>query len=102
MAEQGIEAEVIDVATLKPIDMETILTSVEKTGRCVIVHEAPKAVGVGAEISAQIAEYGLDSLVAPIQRVTGFDIVVPYPRMEAFQLPTSKRIIDAAHAALEY
>lgn len=99
---QGISAEVIDVATLKPLDIETILDSVEKTGRCVIVHEAPKSGGVGAEIAAQIAEYALDSLLAPIQRVAGFDMVVPYPKMENYYLPSVDRIIKSVMKVMEY
>ena len=70
-------AEVIDVATLKPLDIDTILASVAKTGRCVIVHEAPRTGGFGAEIAARLAEHGLLTLLAPVQRVTGYDIVVP-------------------------
>jgi len=82
LAKEGVSAEVIDVATIKPLDIDTILESVEKTGRCVIVHEAPRTCGVGADISAQIAEKGLLFLKAPVQRVTGFDTIVPYARME--------------------
>ena len=74
---ERISAEVIDVATLKPLDFETILASVEKTGRCVIVHEAPLTGGFGAEIAARLAETGLLSLQAPVERVTGYDTVVP-------------------------
>lgn len=102
LAAKGISAEVIDLACIKPIDMETILTSVEKTGRCVIVHEAVKTGGVGAEIAAQIAEFGLESLTAPIQRVTGYDIVVPYPKMEYFQIPSVNRILDAVKTVMEF
>src|SRR5262244_4300284 len=69
LAADGIGASVIDVATLKPLDMQTILASVEKTGRCVIVHEAPLTAGYGAEIAARLAEHGLTSLLAPVQRV---------------------------------
>src|SRR5207244_3842719 len=75
--EQGISTEVIDVATIKPLDMETILSSVEKTGRCLVVHEAPLTCGVGAEIIAQVAEKALFSLKAPPERITGFDTIVP-------------------------
>ncbi|PNQ37719.1 alpha-ketoacid dehydrogenase subunit beta, partial [Ralstonia solanacearum] len=82
LAQDGVLAEVIDVATLKPLDMETILASVAKTGRCVIVHEAPRTSGFGAEIAANLAEHGLYSLLAPVQRVTGYDVVMPLPRLE--------------------
>lgn len=102
LAASGISAEVIDVATIKPLDMETILASVEKTGRCVIVHEACQSVGVGAEIAAQIAEKALYSLLAPPVRVTGYDTVVPYARMEKHYIPSEKRIIDAAQSLMEY
>src|SRR5262249_31555660 len=78
----GISAEIIDLATISPIDMETILTSVEKTGRCVIIHEAPRSCGVGAEIAAQLNEYAFDVLAAPIQRVAGYDTVMPYAQLE--------------------
>ena len=102
LAEQGVGAEVIDVATLKPLDLETILESVGRTGRCVIVHEAPRAVGVGAEIAAGLAEAGLDRLVAPVERVTGWDTIVPFPRLEAHYLPSEARILDAAQRSLAY
>ncbi len=102
LAESGIEAEVIDVATIKPLDMETILKSVEKTGRCVIVHEATKTCGVGAEIAAQIAEKGLTSLLAPIQRVAAFDVIVPLYRLEDYYLPSVERIVQSVLAVMEY
>ena len=92
---EGISAEIIDLATISPIDMETILTSVEKTGRCVIIHEAPRSCGVGAEIAAQLAEYALDSLQAPIQRVSGYDTVMPYAQLEKYYMPSVERIVKA-------
>lgn len=102
LAEDGISAEVIDVATLKPLDMGTILGSVEKTGRCVIIHEAARSVGVGAEIAAQLAEQGLLYLLAPVARVTGYDTVMPLPRLEHHYLPGTARILAAARQTLEY
>ncbi|EKD70673.1 MAG: hypothetical protein ACD_46C00444G0002 [uncultured bacterium] len=102
LSEQGISAEVIDVATIKPLDMDTIIASVEKTGRCVIIHEAPLTGGVGAEIAAQLAEKALFSLKAPPERVTGFDTIVPYARMEKFYIPSEQRIIDAVIRLMEY
>ncbi|MGH8650800.1 MAG: alpha-ketoacid dehydrogenase subunit beta [Gammaproteobacteria bacterium] len=99
---EGINAEVIDVATIKPLDIETILASVEKTGRCVIVHEAVRTCGVGAEIAAQLAEKGLLSLLAPLQRVTGYDTVMPLYRMEAHYIPSVERIVAAVHNAMAY
>jgi pyruvate dehydrogenase E1 component beta subunit len=92
---------VIDVATLKPLDMETILASVAKTGRCVIVHEAARTSGFGAEIAANIAEHGLYSLLAPVQRVTGYDVVMPLPRLEHQYLPSVERIVAAVRKTLE-
>lgn len=92
---EGISAEIIDLASISPIDMETILASVEKTGRCVIIHEAPRSGGVGAEIAAQIMEYGFDTLQAPIQRVTGYDTVMPYAQLEKYYMPSVARIIKA-------
>lgn len=102
LAEQGINAEVIDVATIKPLDMDTILASLEKTGRCVVVHEAALTCGVGAEILAQIAEHALFSLKAPPERVTGYDTIVPYARLEKYYIPSEQRIIDAVHRLMEY
>ncbi|MHB1221070.1 MAG: alpha-ketoacid dehydrogenase subunit beta [Gammaproteobacteria bacterium] len=102
LSEMGISAEVIDVATIKPLDMDTIIASVEKTGRCVIIHEAPLTGGVGGEIAAQIAEKALFSLKAPIERVAGFDTIVPYARMEKFYIPSEKRITDAVHRLMEF
>jgi 2-oxoisovalerate dehydrogenase E1 component beta subunit len=101
LADDGIAAEVIDVATLKPLDIETILASVAKTGRCVIVHEAPRTCGLGAEIAATIAERGLYSLLAPIERVTGYDVVVPLFRLEGQYMPSVARIVGAVKKALE-
>ena len=78
LSAQGIEAEVIDVASISPLDMDTIACSVSKTGRCVIVHEAARSHGVGAEIAACLAEYQLTELKAPVMRVTGYDCIMPY------------------------
>ena len=102
LAQEGISAEVIDVATIKPLDSQTILASVEKTGRCVIVHEAAKTCGVGAEISALIAEQALMSLKAPPVRVTGYDTVMPYFKLEKYYLPSEKRILDGVKQVMAY
>jgi len=102
LQKQGISAEIIDVATVKPLDIQTIIESVEKTGRCVIVHEAARSCGVGAEIAAQLAEYALDSLLAPIQRVTGYDTVMPYYKLENYYMPSVKQVIDAVKVTLDY
>lgn len=98
---QGIRAEVIDVATIKPLDISTILTSVEKTGRCIIIHEAPRTCGVGAEIAAQVAEHALMSLQAPILRITGYDTVVPYFKLEKSYLPSEAKIVRTVYQILE-
>ncbi len=92
---QGISAEVIDLATLSPIDIDTILASVAKTGRLVIVHEAARNLGLGAEIAALVAERGLYDLLAPIQRVAGYDTVMPLYRLEHDYIPSSQRIVEA-------
>ncbi|MDH3768118.1 MAG: alpha-ketoacid dehydrogenase subunit beta, partial [Gammaproteobacteria bacterium] len=97
----GINCEVIDLATISPLDIETILESVEKTGRLVIVHEAARTCGVGAEIAAQVAEQALYDLEAPIQRVTGYDTVMPLFRLEMEYLPSVARIKDAVKVTLE-
>ena len=101
LAQQGILAEVIDVATLKPLEMKTILDSTAKTGRCVIVHEAARTAGYGAEIAANLAEHGLYSLAAPVQRVTGYDVVVPLAKLEYQYMPNVDRIVSAVRKTLE-
>lgn len=102
LAQQGIQAEVIDVATIKPLDIDTILNSVEKTGRCVIVHEAAKTCGVGGEIAALISEHCFDKLKAPVQRVTGYDVTMPYLELEKQYIPSVKRIVDSVNIVREY
>jgi len=102
LEQENIDAEIIDVASIKPLDMNTILKSVEKTGRCVIIHEAAKTCGVGAEIAASIAENGLFSLLAPIQRVTGYDVTMPYFQLEHAYLPDEKRICEAVRMTMEF
>ena len=96
----GISAEVIDVATIKPLDFDSIHESVTKTGRCVIVHEAPKNVGVGAEIAARLAEQAMYDLVAPVERVTGYDTHIPLFRLEMKYMPSVQRIVEAAKRTL--
>lgn len=102
LAQHNISVEVIDLATIKPIDMPTILESVEKTSRLVIVHEAARTCGVGAEIAAQVAEHGLLSLCAPIQRVTGFDTTMPYYQLEKHYLPSVDRITTCVQQLMEF
>lgn len=96
LEDEGISCEVIDVATIKPLDIDTILNSVEKTGRAIIIHEAAKSFGVGAEISAQIMEHSLDALLAPVERVTGYDVTMPYFQLEKHYIPSVTRIIERA------
>lgn len=102
LAKLGISAEIIDVATVKPIDMVTILDSVEKTGRCVIIQEAARSCSISSDIAANIAEYGLMSLTAPIQRVTGYDSVMPYYKLEGKYMPNSQQIVAKVQTAMEY
>ncbi|MET0538251.1 MAG: alpha-ketoacid dehydrogenase subunit beta [Xanthobacteraceae bacterium] len=102
LAEEGIDAEVIDLATLKPYDEETVLGSVSKTGRCVIVHEAARTGGFGAEIAALIAERALLSLLAPPIRVTGYDTIIPLPRLEQHYMPSVDRIASAARQVCQF
>jgi pyruvate dehydrogenase E1 component beta subunit len=99
---EGISAEVIDLATLKPFDEDTVLASVARTGRCVIVHEAARTGGFGGEIAALIAERGLTSLLAPIARVTGYDTIMPLPRLEQHYIPSVGRIVAAGRAACRF
>lgn len=101
LGEEGLSCEVIDVATIKPLDIGTILTSVEKTGRCVIVHEGAKTCGVGAEISAQIMENCMADLQAPVQRITGYDVVMPYFQLEKHYLPSVARIKESVISIME-
>jgi len=96
LEEKGVSVEVIDVATIKPLDMRTMMTSVVNTGRCVIVHEAARSFAVGAEIAAQISEKCFLNLLSPVQRVTGFDTHMPYFKNEHYYLPDSKDIVAAA------
>ncbi len=102
LAGEGIEAEVVDLATLKPYDEATVLASVTKTGRCVIVHEAARTAGFGAEIAALIGERALLSLLAPVARVTGYDTVIPLPRLEQHYMPSVGRIVAAARKACQF
>ena len=102
LAEEGVQAEVIDVATLKPLDTETILASVGRTGRCVIITEAPRTASYASEIAANIAEQGLLSLLAPVERVTGWDTVTPMARLESRYMPDRRRIVEATHKVMQY
>ncbi|MCW5768276.1 MAG: alpha-ketoacid dehydrogenase subunit beta [Phycisphaeraceae bacterium] len=99
---EDVSAELIDLRTIYPIDQDTIIQSVQKTGRCVIVHEAPKTCGMGAELSAIIQEHCFLHLKAPVQRVAGFDTVMPYYKLELEYLPNAERIGEAITQTLSY
>lgn len=100
LAQEGISAEVIDLATIKPLDFDTIAESVAKTHRCVIVHEAPRTAGFGAEVAARLAEHSMYDLHAPVERVTGYDTHIPLFRLEMKYLPSVQRIVEAARRTL--
>ncbi len=99
---EDVSAELIDLRTIYPIDQDTIIQSVQKTGRCVIVHEAPKTCGMGAELSAIIQEHCFLHLKAPVQRVAGFDTVMPYYKLELEYLPNAERIGESIVQTLSY
>ena len=99
---EDVSVELIDLRTVYPIDIETIAASVQKTGRCVIVHEAPKTAGMGAEISSLIQEHCFLHLQAPVQRCTGFDTIMPYYKLELDYLPETPRIQRAIEECLAY
>jgi acetoin:2,6-dichlorophenolindophenol oxidoreductase subunit beta len=95
VADQGIQVEVLDLRTLSPLDKETILKSVEKTGRLLIVHQACTTGGFGGEIAALVAQEGFEFLVAPIHRLGSLDVPIPYsPVLENYVVPTEKRIAE--------
>jgi len=101
LADEGIDCEVMDLATVSPMDKETILESVSRTGRAVIVHEAAISGGLGGEVAAVLASEGLYSLEAPVVRVGGYDAVPPLARMEYGYIPGIQRIKDAVHECME-
>jgi pyruvate/2-oxoglutarate/acetoin dehydrogenase E1 component len=100
LAAEGIESEVIDLRSLVPLDHKTLVESVTKTGRVVVVHEAPRTAGFGAEVAAILAEECLYDLTAPVQRVTGWDTVFPLKRGEHLYLPSVERVAAAARRAV--
>jgi pyruvate dehydrogenase E1 component beta subunit len=102
LAARGISAEVIDVVTLKPFDADKIVQSVSKTGRCVIVHEAARTAGFGAEIAATLAERAITALLAPVERVTGYDVVMPLPKLEKQYMPSVARVLKACERTLAW
>ncbi len=100
--EDGVALEVLDLRSLVPLDLETLVASVSRTGRAVVVHEAPLTAGFGAEISARLMENAFDELEAPVQRVTGWDVPYPTASMEFDYIPSVDRILLAVKKALEY
>ena len=98
----GISPEILDLRSLSPMDVPAIIASVEKTGRAVVVHEAARTAGLGAEIVAQINEKALLSLEAPVERVSGFDTVFPLPQLEKYYLPTPEMVEAAVHRVLAF
>ncbi len=101
LASAGVEAEIIDLRSLVPLDVPAIVGSIKKTGRAVVVHEAPMTAGVGAEVVAQIQERALYSLESPVRRVTGWDTVFPLKRGEELYLPSVERIVAAVESTLD-
>jgi pyruvate/2-oxoglutarate/acetoin dehydrogenase E1 component len=100
--ELDASAEVIDVRSLKPLDEGTLLASVGKTGRAVIVQEAPRVAGFGAEIAALLAEKAILDLRGPVLRVTGYDVPFPFWTIEDEYIPTPARVLEAAEKLLSY
>jgi len=100
-SKEGVSVELIDLRSLLPFDIEAILSSVRKTGRLVIAHEAPKIGGFGGEIAAQVSERAIDSLKAPIVRVGGYDTPFPYA-LENSYLPSSERVLNVIRKLASY
>jgi pyruvate dehydrogenase E1 component beta subunit len=101
-AEDGIELEVIDLRSVSPLDVATVVESVQRTGRLIVVHEAPHSFGVGAELAARVTEQAFYSLEAPVLRVTGYDTPYPPSRLEHEWLPNLDRVLDAVDRIMEY
>jgi len=102
MEKNGTSAEVLDLRTLSPLDTDAIIESVQKTHRAVVVHEAPASCGVGAEIVARINEKALVHLEAPVERVTGFDTVMPLPKLEKYYLVNAERVVEAVNRLSQF
>lgn len=99
---EDVSVELIDLRTIYPFDLDTVVESVRKTGRCVVVHEAPKTAGMGAEISSIVQEHCFLHLRSPVQRVAGFDTVMPYYKLELDYLPDAARIAESIQQTLAY
>ena len=102
LEKDGYSVEVIDLRTVQPIDIDTLVASVEKTGRAVVVQEAQRRAGVGAQVAAELAERAILSLEAPIARVAASDTIYPFTQAENVWLPNKKDIIEQAKATLEF
>lgn len=102
LAAEGVEAEILDLRTLSPLDTPALIASVQKTGRCLVAHEAARSCGFGAELAALVMEQALLYLKAPVERVTGFDTVMPLPQGEHFYLPDARRILRGARKMLAF
>lgn len=97
---KNVNMEIIDLRTVAPLDLAAIKKSVEKTGRAVIVHEAPRSLGIGAEVAAYIADKSVFSLKSPIKRVTGYDVPTPLPKLEEYFMPNPAKIISAVEEVM--
>ena len=102
MDKKGISAEVVDLCSLAPYDKKTVHASVSKTGRCVVVQEAPRTCGFASEVIACINDEILTELKAPVERVTGYDIPFPYFKMEQWMMPDADRILKACRRVLKW
>ena len=100
--EEGRSLDVIDVRTVSPLDLEPVYESVRRTGRCVVVHEAPTTLGLGAEIAARVTETCFHSLEAPVLRVGGYDTPYPPSKLEEEYLPDLDRVLDAVDRSMEF
>ena len=100
MRKDKYNVEVVDLRTLSPLDEETIIHSVVKTGRCLVVHEAPRTLGMAAEVIAVINEKALYDLQLPVERLTGYDIVIPLPKLEDYYMPSKERIVKRVEKML--
>jgi pyruvate dehydrogenase E1 component beta subunit len=101
-ADDGIELEIIDLRSVSPLDTATVVESVQRTGRLIVVHEAPRSFGVAAELTARVTEQAFYSLEAPVLRVTGYDTPYPPSRLEHEWLPNLDRVLDAVDTIMEY
>ncbi len=102
LAEMGYSLEVVDLRSLVPLDCDTIVSSVERTGHCIVIHEGPRTLGMGAELAALVQEHAFYSLEAPILRASGFDTPYPPARLEDVWLPGVDRLLDCVERSLAY